>query len=256
MLTILKIKKLNITDQELNIFSRQLILKEFSEKKFEVIQNQHITIIGMGGIGCPISQYLVSSGIKNLTLIDNDVVKVSNLNRQILYSINDVEKDKVKIAKKKLEAINPECKIEDIKKEINNDNILKYLNKSSLVIDATDNWNSMNLINKFCVNKSIPLLSTSVIGFYGQVILFKNKKNDHLCLNCIFTNKHDVDLPRCDTVGILGIAAGLTGLIGAQIIINYLLEVPETEHKLITISSNSTSIEQIKVKKHKLCVNI
>ncbi len=81
---------MNISEQELKIFSRQLILKDFNEKNFEFIQRQNVIIIGMGGIGCPVAQYLISTGVKNLTLIDNDTVQLSNLNRQILFNKNDL----------------------------------------------------------------------------------------------------------------------------------------------------------------------
>ena len=139
---------MNVSEQELEIFSRHLILKEFNERAFKKLQKQNIVLIGLGGIGCPAAQYLVSSGIKNLKLIDGDIIQKTNLNRQILFSINDVRKSKVEIAKKKLQGINPECKINAISCYIESQNINKYLKNSSLIIDATDNWESMILINK------------------------------------------------------------------------------------------------------------
>ena len=168
---------MNISDQELQIFARQLILKEFDEKTFNFIQQQHVIIIGMGGIGCSTAQYLITSGIKKLTIIDNDVVKISNLNRQILYSINNIGKKKVNIAKKILGGINPGCLVKTTPKKINTKNIEQYVLNPSIVIDATDNWKSMNIINKFCVKKSIPLISTSVIGLMvKQYCLIITKK--------------------------------------------------------------------------------
>ena len=131
---------MSISEQELQIFSRHLILKEFNEKSFNYLQKQKITIIGLGGIGCPAAQYLVSAGVKKLKLIDGDIVQKTNLNRQILYSIKDIGKSKVKIAKKKLNNINPECNIDVIFSPLESKNINKYLNNSSLIIDATDNW--------------------------------------------------------------------------------------------------------------------
>ena len=246
---------MNISEQEFQIFSRQLILKEFDEKTFDYIQKQHVFIIGIGGIGCPAAQYLLSTGIKNITLIDNDRIHITNLNRQILYSINNLGEKKVDVAKKILNGINPQCKIKTIPKKIDERNIKKYLLKPSIVIDATDNWYSMNIINKFCVKHSIPLISASVIGFDGQVILFKNTKKNHLCLNCIYPNIDEPNLPRCDTVGVLGIAAGLTGLIAAQVTINFFTKNNTIDNKLIIISSKSMKITHIKVKKNSSCIN-
>ena len=170
---------MNISEQELQIFSRHLILKEFNEKSFNFLQKQKITIIGLGGIGCPAAQYLVSAGIKKIKLIDGDIIQKTNLNRQILYSIKDIGKSKVEIAKKKLNDINPECNINIISSHLELKNINKFLKNSSLIIDATDNWKSMVLINKYCVNKSIPLVSSSVVGFDSQVTLFKNVPENH-----------------------------------------------------------------------------
>ena len=246
---------MNISEQEFQIFARQLILKEFDEKTFNFIQKQHVVIIGMGGIGCPTAQYLLSTGIKNLTLIDNDIIQLTNLNRQILYSINNLGEKKVDVASKILKGINPKCKIKTIAKKIDGTNIKKYLSNPSIVIDTTDNWYSMNIINKFCVKQSIPLIGASVIGFDGQIILFKNTKKNHLCLNCIYPNINEPNLPRCDTVGVLGIAAGLTGLIAAQITINFFTKNNAVDNKLIIINSKSMKITHIKVKNNSSCIN-
>ena len=92
---------MNINEEELEIFSRQLILNEFNEKKFINLQNKIVSIIGLGGIGCPLIQYLISCGIKNLKLFDNDIIKKNNLNRQTLYNLKDLGKKKTEVAKKK-----------------------------------------------------------------------------------------------------------------------------------------------------------
>ena len=242
------------TEKELKIFSRQLILNDFNEKNFNFIQKQHIIIIGIGGIGCPIAQYLIATGIKHLTLIDDDVVQISNLNRQILFNEKDLGAKKVKVAKEKLRYINPRNNINIISKKITKDNISQYLLNPSLIIDTTDNWESMTLINDYCVKNSIPLLSSSVIGYDGQVILFQNKEKHHLCLNCVFPNQNEPNLPRCDTVGVLGTAAGLTGLISAKLIINFFTKNHENIEKLIMINSKLMKIDYISIKQNENCI--
>ena len=243
-----------ITEQELKIFSRQLILKDFNEKNFEFIQQQHVVIVGIGGIGCPVAQYLVATGIKNLTLIDNDIIQLSNLNRQILFSTHDLGKKKVDVAKEKLSAINPKNNIKSVPTMLSQKNAHKHLSNASLIIDTTDNWKSMILINEYCVKNSIPLLSCSVIGYDGQVILFKNKKKRHLCLNCIYPNQKEPNLPRCDTVGVLGTAAGLIGLISAQLTINFFTNHYDNIEKLILINSKLIKIDYIKIKNNDSCI--
>ena len=243
---------MNINKEELEIFSRQLILDEFNFQDFKKLQNRNISIIGIGGIGCPTAQYLISSGIKNLQIFDQDIVKKSNLNRQNLFSINDIGKKKSIIAKKKLKGINPLAKIKSYHKKISEDN-LDLLKESSIVIDATDNWETMKLVNNYCQSNSIPLLSSSVVGFDIQIALFANNKKNHLCLECVFPNNNDMELARCETVGILGTAAGLAGLLSAQKTINFLMQFNQNNNFLTLINCKSLSFNHIKIDKNPKC---
>ena len=245
---------MNISDQELELFSRQLILKEFNNKIFKAIQKKHIVIVGIGGIGCPAAQYLLTTGIKNLTLIDGDKVQLNNLNRQILFSVDDLNKKKVEVAKKRLSGINPNCNINIFSKKLSKKNIKKFIHKPSIVIDTSDNWSTMKLMNEFCVKNFIPLVSSSIIGYDGQVVLFKNETKNHLCLNCIFPNQKDPELPRCETVGVLGTAAGLTGLVVAQTVINFLTKQRKNLNKIVMINSKSLEMKHIKIKKNNSCL--
>ncbi len=243
----------NYSDSEYEIFSRLFIQKEFSEENIKKLGNINIGIAGVGGIGCPLSQYLINSGIKKMTLVDGDNVEKSNLNRQILFGFNDIGEKKVNVAKKKLQLTNPNCIINVFDKNINERN-LNLLSGCSLIVDSTDNWQVSKLLNKFCLKNSITFLYSSVIKNDLQVILFENNKNnDHVCLNCIFPNKDDIDLPRCETVGISGISAGLAGLIAAQKIINFCLNLKE-ERNILTISDGKQlSIENILVRSKHSC---
>ena len=138
------------SEKEYEIFSRLFILKEFSEENIEKLSKINVGIVGVGGIGCPLSQYLINSGVKNLTLIDGDTIEKNNLNRQILYNINDIGEKKVKVAKNKLELINSNCKIKTVDTNINNKNI-NYLSNCSIIVDATDDWETSRLLNQYCV---------------------------------------------------------------------------------------------------------
>ncbi len=243
----------NYSDKEYEIFSRLFILKEFTSDNIQKLSETKIGIIGIGGIGCPLSQYLISSGVKHLKLVDGDVVEKSNLNRQILFNINDLGKKKAKVAKEKLELINPKSKIDVLDENVSKSNI-KFFEDCSIIVDASDNWNTAKLLNKYCIKKSISFVYSSVVGHDLQIILFDNyDKNAHLCLNCIFPNKNEVDLPRCETVGISGISAGIAGLITAQKIINFTLDL-SNERNILTISDGKKlTIENIIVKSKHEC---
>ena len=241
------------SEEEYKIFSRLFILNEFSEENLKKLSNIKIGIVGMGGIGCPLSQYLVNSGIKELLIVDGDIVEKSNLNRQILFNLNDIGRKKVDVAKNKLQLINTECKIHIIDENINSLN-LNSLKECSIIVDATDDWFSSRLLNEYCLKNSINFLYSSALRHDLQIILFNNSnKNNHLCLNCIFPNKDDVDLPRCDVVGISGISAGLAGLIAAQKIINFYLNLKD-ETNIMTISDGKKlSIDNIVIKSKHDC---
>ena len=246
----------NYSEKEYEIFSRLFILDEFSEKNLNILSKIKIGIIGIGGIGCPLSQYLVNSGIKELLLVDGDIVEKSNLNRQILFNLRDIGEKKVDVAKDKLRLINAECKIESIDKNIDYSNI-NSLKECSIVVDATDNWLTSKLLNQYCLENSIDFLYSSVLKHDLQIILFNNSdKSNHLCLNCIFPNKDEVDLPRCSTVGISGISAGLAGLVAAQKIINFSLNLKD-ETNIMTISDGKKlNIDNIIIKsKHDCYLN-
>jgi len=243
---------MSTTDEEFEIFSRQLILKEFDENLFIKLQKKKVSIVGMGGIGCPIAQYLVSSGIKDINLFDDDIIKKSNLNRQNLYSIKEIGKKKTIIAKKKLLGINPYANINSYSEKITNVNT-NLLKNSSIIIDASDNWMTMKLTNDYAIKNNIPLLSASAVGFDIQIILFENNKNKHLCLECIFSNEKEPDLARCDTVGILGTAAGLAGIISAQKTINFFMKFNDNNNLLTLIDCKELSINNIKINEHTNC---
>ena len=243
---------MNINDEEFEIFSRQLILKEFDEEIFNNIQSKRVSIIGMGGIGCPLAQYLISCGIKKLNIFDDDIIKKNNLNRQNLFTINDLNKKKSLISKKKLLKINPHAKIKNYDKKITSKN-LKLLKDSSIIIDASDNWTTMKLVNEYASKNNIPLLSASAVGFDIQIVLFENNKDNHLCLECIFPNKKEPDLARCDTIGILGTTSGLAGILTAQKTINFFMKFESTNNKLTLIDCKKLLINNIKIVKNSNC---
>ncbi len=240
------------TDLEYEIFSRQFILKNFNEINIHKLNNAKITIIGLGGIGCPLSQYLVSSGLKNITLFDGDRIEKTNLGRQILYSFDDIGKYKTIIAKNRLLKTNPNCKITAYSENLTKKNI-NILLDADIIIDTSDDWYLSKLINKFCVKNSLQYIFSSAINYNIQICLFKNQDN-HTCLNCLFPNDEDVELARCDTIGISSICAGIAGLITAQKTINTILEIRDENNILSLINSENLSISNINIKNNADCV--
>ncbi|MFL2543705.1 MAG: HesA/MoeB/ThiF family protein [Alphaproteobacteria bacterium] len=243
---------MNYSDLEYEIFSRQFILRNFNEENILKLNKAKIVIIGLGGIACPLVQYLVASGVKNLTFFDGDIIEKSNLGRQILYTLEDLGKYKTLVAKEKLLKTNPNCNITAYSQNLKKENLNLLLNKD-IIIDATDDWHTSKLINKFCLQNSLKYIFSSAINYNIQICLFKNKKN-HVCLNCLFPNEEDADLPRCDTVGISSICAGIAGLVTAQKTINTLLNTKDENNILTLINTLDFTINNINIKNNVNCV--
>jgi adenylyltransferase/sulfurtransferase len=243
---------MSYSDLEYEILSRQFILQNFNEDNISKLGNTKIAIIGLGGVGCPLTQYLVSSGFKNLVFFDGDKVERSNLGRQILYGLDDVEKFKVKVAKDKLLETNPNCNIIAHPDNLTKENI-NLLLEIDIVIDSTDNWYTSKLVNKFCLHNSIKYIFSSAINYNIQICLFRNN-HEHVCLNCLFPNEEDAELARCDTVGISSICAGIAGLVTAQKTINTVLNTKNEGNILTLINTLNLSITNINVKNNPNCL--
>ena len=243
---------MSYSDLEYEIFSRQFILKNFNEENILMLSNSKIVIVGLGGIACPLAQYLVSSGVKNLTFFDGDMIEKNNLGRQILYTLEDIGKYKTLVAKEKLLKTNPNCNITAYTQFLKQENLNLLLN-TDIIIDATDDWHTSKLINKFCLQNSLKYIFSSAINYNIQICLFDNKKN-HVCLNCLFPNEEDADLPRCDTVGISSICAGIAGLVTAQKTLNTLLNTKDENNILTLINTSDFTISNIIIKNNVNCV--
>ena len=197
--------------------------------------------------------YLISSGIKNLNIFDGDLIEISNLNRQTLYTIDEIGKSKADVSKKRLLKTNPNCKITAHSYDITENNI-NLLSDSSIIIDTTDDWKTTKIINQYSVKNSKPYIFASAVSHDIQIGIFDNTYKKHICLNCLFPNKDDVELARCETIGIYSITAGIAGLITAQKTLNYLLNFNKENNILTIFNVLSTKIDNIKVKNNKECL--
>ena len=177
-------------------------------------------IVGLGGLGCPVSLYLAAAGIGKLSLCDADTVATSNLQRQILYRADDCGELKVACAKKALQALNSEVAIniysERVSTEVLDDDY-------SLVVDCTDNLASRHLLNQHCQRHSIPFVSASAIGWEGQLIAFDFAQHRSLCLNCIIDKNAPEPIMNCGNSGVVGPVLGAMGSLQATTVIRMLL---------------------------------
>ncbi|MFI5144296.1 MAG: molybdopterin-synthase adenylyltransferase MoeB, partial [Ignavibacteria bacterium] len=210
------------SEQELERYSRQLILSEVGLEGQEKLKNAKVLIVGGGGLGSPIGYYLASAGTGTIGIIDYDVVGFSNLQRQIIYSTRDVGETKVSVFKKRLYEINPEVHVNAYDFKLTAENALDILSGYDIIADGSDNFATKYLVNDACVLLKKPLVYGSVLKFEGQVSVFDSTKGP--CYRCLFPEPPAAgEVPTCAEAGVLGVLPGIIGSIQANEVIKLIL---------------------------------
>lgn len=198
---------------ELSRYSRQMLLPEWGVVGQLAMREAKVVIIGVGGLGCPAARYLAASGLGRLHLIDDDVVSLTNLHRQLLFYPGDVNKPKSQVAAERLGEQFPTCEVTATVARVGPDSITELMAEADVVIDATDNFTSRYLINDACVRMKIPLCHASIGKFTGQASVFAPGGP---CYRCLFPEPPPAGtVPSCDVAGVIGVLPGVMGLIQA-----------------------------------------
>ena len=207
-------------------FSRQIVLKDIGILGQKKILASKVLIIGAGGLGSPVAEFLTRAGIGLLGIVDDDKVSLSNLHRQSLYCSSDIGKFKVKIAKDKIKKINPNTKVTTYKIRLDKKNFNKIINKYDYIIDGSDNFTTKFLLNDFCLKFKKILISGAISKFDGHIFTFNFKDKKIPCLRCFFQEKNISDnLLNCESEGILGTVAGIVGAIQANEVLKKILNI-------------------------------
>lgn len=209
-----------LNKEELETFSRQIILSEIGEMGQLKLKNAKVLVVGAGGLGCPVLLYLAAAGIGTLGIADFDIVSRSNLHRQILYSYQDIDLKKAIVAAQKLKLINQNSNFQVFEDGINENNIETILPHFDIIIDCTDNFETRYLLDNFCEFHKKPLVYASIFKFEGQLTVFH--LNENCGLKNLYPNKND-EIPTCDSSGVLGIHTGILGLLQANETIKIIL---------------------------------
>ncbi|BDD07296.1 HesA/MoeB/ThiF family protein [Aureibacter tunicatorum] len=228
--------KKNILSAEERIrYSRHLILPEIGHERQMKLKNSSVLMIGAGGLGCPVLQYLTAAGVGKIGIIDNDKVDFTNLQRQIIYTTEDIGKYKAEVAQQRLSIQNPFVDFEVILKRFSSDNALELVEKYDLIIDGSDNFETRYLLNDACVIKNKPFIYGSIYKFEGQVSVFNYK--DGPTYRCLFPEPpNEGEMPNCSEIGVIGILPGVIGSLQANEAIKVLAEIGEPLNgKLLSI---------------------
>jgi adenylyltransferase/sulfurtransferase len=245
---------MKITKEIFKKYSKQIILKKFGIVGQKKIMSSKVLIVGMGGLGCPLSIYLAGLGVGKIGIVDYDKIELSNLNRQIIYSHKDIGKYKVDVAKKKINEFNTKLKIKSFKKKLNESNIKKIINEFDIICDGTDNFQTRFLINDYCLKEKKILISAAVSGFDGHLFNFNFKKKIP-CLRCFMPEIPELDF-NCQTEGVTPTITGILGTLQANEVLNTILNnSSNSEKKILIFNSINMNLRKVKLSKNKKCVN-
>ena len=246
-----------LTDKDIQKYAHQIVLKNIGLNGQKKILTSKVFILGMGGLGSPVSLYLTAAGIGTLGIADYDKIELSNLQRQIIYNQKNINKPKVQIAKKKLLSINPKLKINIYKKKITKVNIDKIIKEYDVIVDGSDNFKTKYLINESCIKNKKTLITAALRGFEAQITVIKGwlKSNNNPCYNCIFPkNNKEIKNENYLDCGIIGGIAGIAGSIQSVEVIKNILGIGKSlTGELIIIDLLYNRFKKIKFKKNKKC---
>lgn len=202
-----------MNDEQLLRYSRHILLDQLGIEGQTLISAAHAVIIGAGGLGSPAALYLASAGVGKLTLVDNDTVDFTNLQRQILHTQERIGMAKVVSGQQALAAINPLIEIVPLQTRLAGDELSALIATADVVLDCTDNFATRHAINRACVQHRKPLVSGAAIRFDGQISVYDLRQDDSPCYHCLFPEGEDVEEVRC---AVMGVFAPLTGIIGSM----------------------------------------
>jgi molybdopterin/thiamine biosynthesis adenylyltransferase len=236
-------------------FSRQIVLKNIGILGQKKILSSKVLIIGAGGLGSPVAEFLSRAGIGSLGIVDGDKVSLSNLHRQSLYNTSDIGKFKVKIAKDKIKKINPNTKVTTYKIRLSNKNFKKIINDYDYIVDGSDNFVTKFLLNDFCLNFKKVLVTGAISKFDGHIFTFNFKDKRIPCLRCFFQESNISDnLLSCESEGILGTVAGIVGIILANEVLKKILNIGTgLDGYIFILDLLHLNFRKVKLKKRKNC---
>lgn len=244
---------MDFTEEQLQRYSRHIILPEVGGKGQKKISSAKVFIIGAGGLGCPVGYYLTAAGVGTIALVDDDNVELSNLQRQIAHSVNTLDVNKADSAKQTFEALNPDVKLIAIKERLNNKNILDFIKDYDIIVDGSDNFPTRYLVNDACVMLKKPLVSGAILRFEGQVTTIL--PGDGPCYRCLFEDPPPPGLvPSCQEAGVLGVLPGVIGsLMAAEVLKLILGKGNPLKGQLLIYDALRTNFRKVKIPKNRKC---
>ena len=235
------------SNEQLERYSRHIILKEVGAKGQKKLLNAKVLIIGAGGLGAPAAMYLAAAGVGTIGIADADEVDLSNLQRQIIHATEDVGKAKVQSAKETMEKMNPDVTVNTYRTFVAADNIMDLIKDYDFIIDGTDNFPAKFLINDACIMAGKPFSHAGIIRFKGQLMTYVPGQGP--CYRCVFKNPPPKDaVPTCKQAGVIGAMGGVIGSLQAMEAVKYILGVGDLlTGYLLTFDAITMEFRKIKL---------
>jgi molybdopterin-synthase adenylyltransferase len=236
----------DLKNEDLQRYSRQIMLDEIGFVGLEKIRKAKVCVVGVGGIGNPVVTLLTAMGIGKLKIVDRDIIEISNLHRQHLYTEEDIGRVKVEAAKARLEQINSSVQIEALPNSVTKYTAENIVKGFDIVVDALDSIDARYALNDACIKLNIPLIYAGALGMLGSICTIIPNKT--ACLRCIFPALAEDDMPTCSTEGVHPSILYLVGGIQVSEVVKIILgERPTLENKLLYIDLNDLSLEKVPV---------
>lgn len=230
--------------QEFLRYNRQTMLPEIGDAGQEKLKKAKVLVIGAGGLGCPILQYISTAGVGTIGIVDFDKIEIHNLHRQILYTENQVGLSKALTAKETIEKLNPLIRVQAFEEKITVANASEIISGFDLVVDGSDNFTTRYLVNDTCVNLNKTLIYGSILGFEGQLAVFNHNGSKNL--RHLFPEPpNPKDVPNCSLNGVLGTLPGMIGLMMAHETLKIILKLPTLKNELVLFSTLNWSFTKL-----------
>ncbi len=244
---------MEFTEDQLQRYSRHIILPEVGGKGQKKIAHAKVFIVGAGGLGCPVGYYLAAAGVGTIAMIDNDNVELSNLQRQIAHSMKTLGKPKVESAKNTFESLNPDVNVIALQQRISKDNILDLIKDYDVLVDGSDNFPTRYLVNDACVMLKKPLVSGAILRFEGQVTTVVPGEGH--CYRCLFEEPPPPGLvPSCQEAGVLGAITGVVGALQATEVLKLILGKGDVlKGTLLIYDALKTTFRRVRVPRNPNC---